>query len=109
MPALAARTLGLVAAAVAVTAATFRAHSVVEGMLAYLAYAAGVALVVGLLAGGIALAGAPESAWLRCWRRSLCSGSSWWRSGAAGLDSAKRGRGHSAHGFRPMSRPHRFR
>ncbi|AEA23543.1 cytochrome c biogenesis protein CcdA [Amycolatopsis echigonensis] len=42
----------------AVTAATFRAGSVVGGVLAYLSYAAGMALVVGVLAAGIALAGA---------------------------------------------------
>jgi cytochrome c biogenesis protein CcdA len=42
----------------AVTGATFRAGSVLGGVLAYLAYAAGMALVVGVLAAGIALVGA---------------------------------------------------
>ncbi len=42
----------------AVTGATFRSGSLVEGTVAYLAYAAGMALVVGVLAVGIALAGA---------------------------------------------------
>jgi cytochrome c biogenesis protein CcdA len=41
----------------AVTGATFRAGSVVGGALAYLAYAVGMALVVGVLAAGIALVG----------------------------------------------------
>ncbi|MQA10232.1 MAG: cytochrome c biogenesis protein CcdA [Pseudonocardiaceae bacterium] len=42
----------------AVTGATFRSGSVLEGVLAYLAYAAGIVLVVGVLAAAIALAGA---------------------------------------------------
>lgn len=41
----------------AVTAGTFRGGSVLEGVVAYLAYAAGMAVVVGVLAAGIALAG----------------------------------------------------
>jgi cytochrome c-type biogenesis protein len=46
----------------AVTASTFRGGSVFEGVLAYLAYAAGMALVVGVLAAGIALAGSAITA-----------------------------------------------
>ncbi len=42
----------------AVTGATFRAGSIGEGVLAYLAYGAGMALVVGVLAAGVALGGA---------------------------------------------------
>ncbi|HKN51373.1 MAG TPA: cytochrome c biogenesis protein CcdA [Amycolatopsis sp.] len=42
----------------AVTGATFHAGSIGEGVLAYLAYGAGMALVVGVLATGVALAGA---------------------------------------------------
>jgi cytochrome c biogenesis protein CcdA len=42
----------------AVTGATFRAGSIGEGVLAYLAYGAGMALVVGVLATGVALGGA---------------------------------------------------
>ena len=42
----------------AVTGATFRAGSIGEGLLAYLAYGAGMALVVGVLAAGVALGGA---------------------------------------------------
>jgi cytochrome c-type biogenesis protein len=42
----------------AVTSATFRAGSVLGGLLAYLAYAAGMALVVGVAATAVALAGA---------------------------------------------------
>jgi cytochrome c-type biogenesis protein len=41
----------------AVTSATFRAGSVLGGLLAYLAYAAGMALVVGVAATAVALAG----------------------------------------------------
>ena len=41
----------------AVTSATFRADSVLAGVLAYLAYGLGMAIVVGVLAVGIALAG----------------------------------------------------
>ncbi|PRY38736.1 cytochrome c biogenesis CcdA family protein [Umezawaea tangerina] len=41
----------------AVTSTTFRHGSVVDGVLAYLAYAAGMALVVGVLATAVALAG----------------------------------------------------
>lgn len=41
----------------AVTSATFRAGSTVDGVVAYLAYGAGMALVVGVLAVGFALAG----------------------------------------------------
>lgn len=42
----------------AVTSATFRAGSTLEGVVAYLTYAAGMALVVGVLAVAFALAGA---------------------------------------------------
>ena len=42
----------------AVTGATFHAGSIGEGVLAYLAYGAGMALVVGVLAAGVALGGA---------------------------------------------------
>lgn len=41
----------------AVTASTFRTGSMLQGVLAYLAYATGMTIVVGILAGGIALAG----------------------------------------------------
>lgn len=46
----------------AVTGTTFRSGSVFGGILAYLAYGAGMALVVGVLATGIALAGAAATA-----------------------------------------------
>ncbi|MCV7151069.1 cytochrome c biogenesis CcdA family protein [Mycolicibacterium pyrenivorans] len=49
----------------AVTGSTFRTGSVVEGLIAYLAYAAGMALLVGVLATAIALAAAPVTTWLR--------------------------------------------
>jgi cytochrome c biogenesis protein CcdA len=42
----------------AVTGITFRSGSIAEGVLAYLAYGAGMALAVGVLATGVALAGA---------------------------------------------------
>ncbi|MGB2921984.1 MAG: cytochrome c biogenesis CcdA family protein [Mycobacterium sp.] len=49
----------------AVTGSTFRTGSVLEGVVAYLAYAAGMALLVGVLATAIALAAAPVTKWLR--------------------------------------------
>ena len=49
----------------AVTGSTFRTGSVLEGIVAYLAYAAGMALLVGVLATAIALAAAPVTKWLR--------------------------------------------
>ncbi|CAA0127102.1 Uncharacterised protein [Mycolicibacterium vanbaalenii] len=49
----------------AVTGSTFRTGSVLEGIVAYLAYAAGMALLVGVLATAIALAAAPVTQWLR--------------------------------------------
>ncbi len=49
----------------AVTGTTFRSGSILNGILAYLAYALGMALLVGVLATAIALAAAPVTAWLR--------------------------------------------
>ena len=49
----------------AVTGSTFRTGSVLDGVIAYLAYAAGMALLVGVLATAIALAASPVTAWLR--------------------------------------------
>lgn len=49
----------------AVTGTTFRTGSILNGILAYLAYAVGMALLVGVLATAIALAAAPVTAWLR--------------------------------------------
>ncbi len=49
----------------AVTGSTFRTGSILNGIVAYLAYAAGMALLVGVLATAIALAAAPVTAWLR--------------------------------------------
>ncbi|MDZ7885451.1 MAG: cytochrome c biogenesis protein CcdA [Mycobacterium sp.] len=49
----------------AVTGSTFRTGSVLGGVVAYLAYAAGMALLVGVLATAIALAASPVTAWLR--------------------------------------------
>lgn len=49
----------------AVTGTTFRTGSILNGIAAYLAYALGMALLVGLLATAIALAAAPVTAWLR--------------------------------------------
>lgn len=49
----------------AVTGTTFRTGSILNGIIAYLAYAAGMALLVGVLAIAIALAAAPVTAWLR--------------------------------------------
>lgn len=49
----------------AVTGTTFRSGSVLNGVLAYLAYALGMALLVGVLATAIALAAAPVTARLR--------------------------------------------
>lgn len=49
----------------AVTGTTFRSGSILTGVLAYLAYAAGMAILVGVLATAIALAAAPVTAWLR--------------------------------------------
>jgi cytochrome c biogenesis protein CcdA len=49
----------------AVTAATFRSDSVAQGVLAYLAYGLGMALVVGALAVGIALAGSGAASGVR--------------------------------------------
>ena len=49
----------------AVTGSTFRTGSILDGIIAYLAYAAGMALLVGVLATAIALAAAPVTAWLR--------------------------------------------
>lgn len=49
----------------AVTGSTFRTGSILDGVTAYLAYAAGMALLVGVLATAIALAAAPVTKWLR--------------------------------------------
>ena len=49
----------------AVTGTTFRSGSILNGILAYLAYALGMALLVGVLATAIALAAAPVTTWLR--------------------------------------------
>ncbi len=49
----------------AVTGSTFRTGSILDGIFAYLAYAAGMALLVGVLATAIALAAAPVTKWLR--------------------------------------------
>lgn len=49
----------------AVTGTTFRTGSILNGILAYLAYALGMALLVAVLATAIALAAAPVTAWLR--------------------------------------------
>lgn len=49
----------------AVTGTTFRSGSILNGILAYLAYALGMALLVGVLATAIALAAAPVTSWLR--------------------------------------------
>lgn len=49
----------------AVTGTTFRTGSILNGIVAYLAYAAGMAVLVGVLATAIALAAAPVTAWLR--------------------------------------------
>lgn len=49
----------------AVTGSTFRTGSILDGVIAYLAYAVGMALLVGVLATAIALAAAPVTAWLR--------------------------------------------
>lgn len=49
----------------AVTGSTFRTGSVLDGIVAYLAYAAGMTLLVGVLATAIALAAAPVTTWLR--------------------------------------------
>lgn len=49
----------------AVSAATFRSDSVAQGVLAYLAYGLGMALVVGALAVGIALAGSGAASGVR--------------------------------------------
>lgn len=55
----------------AVTGTTFRSGSVLNGVLAYLAYALGMTLLVGVLATAIALAAAPVTAWLRGATRHL--------------------------------------
>lgn len=49
----------------AVTGSTFRTGSILDGVTAYLAYAAGMALLVGVLATAIALAAGPVTNWLR--------------------------------------------
>ena len=49
----------------AVTGSTFRTGSILDGIVAYLAYALGMALLVGVLATAIALAAAPVTTWLR--------------------------------------------
>jgi len=49
----------------AVTSATFRAGSTLDGVVAYLAYGAGMALVVGVLAVGFALAGSTAARYAR--------------------------------------------
>ena len=49
----------------AVTGSTFRTGSILDGVTAYLAYAAGMALLVGVLATAIALAAGPVTHWLR--------------------------------------------
>ncbi|WP_028478759.1 cytochrome c biogenesis CcdA family protein [Nocardia sp. CNY236] len=48
-----------------VTSSTFRSGSVLDGVLAYLSYGAGMAVLVGLLAVAVALAGASTTAWTR--------------------------------------------
>lgn len=55
----------------AVTGSTFRSGSILDGIVAYLAYAAGMALLVGVLATAIALAAASVTAWLRGAMRHL--------------------------------------
>ncbi|WP_282785666.1 MULTISPECIES: cytochrome c biogenesis protein CcdA [unclassified Nocardia] len=49
----------------AVTSSTFRSGSVLGGIAAYLAYGAGMTLLVGVLAVVVALAGAAATAWTR--------------------------------------------
>ena len=49
----------------AVTAATFRSDSIADGVLAYLAYGLGMALVVGVLAVAFALAGSRAATGVR--------------------------------------------
>ena len=55
----------------AVTGTTFRSGSILNGIAAYLAYALGMALLVGVLATAIALAAAPVTTWLRSATRYL--------------------------------------
>jgi cytochrome c-type biogenesis protein len=59
----------------AVTAATFRSDSVPKGVLAYLTYGLGMAMVVGVLAVAIALAGATAASGVRRvlpWLNRIC-------------------------------------
>lgn len=49
----------------AVTSSTFRGGSILGGVAAYLAYGAGMALLVGVLAVAVALAGAAAALWTR--------------------------------------------